>query len=110
MNVHLFIFLPMRLRDPIKEQAILRKTMELVVKKGLDGLSMQKIARAAEVSPGTLYVYFKDREDLILQVYREEMQKSFMATMENFDADMRFDAGLRLQWLNSARYCLANPL
>jgi AcrR family transcriptional regulator len=100
----------MRNRDPRKEKAIRLKAMEMAVREGFDGLSMQKIARSAKVSPGTLYIYFTDREDLILQVYREEMQKSFEATMENFDPAMRFDEGLRLQWLNSARYCLANPL
>jgi AcrR family transcriptional regulator len=100
----------MRVRDPLKEKAIRRKAMEMAAKEGFDGLSMQKIAKAAKVSPGTLYIYFKDREDLILQVYQEEMQKTFAATMENFDPSMRFDEGLRVQWLNRARYCMKNPL
>lgn len=100
----------MRLRDPDKEKSIRRKAMELAVREGFDGLSMQKVARAARVSPGTLYVYFKDREDMILQVYREEMEKTFEATMKGFDPGMSFDEGLRVQWLNRARYCMDHPL
>jgi AcrR family transcriptional regulator len=99
-----------RARDPLKEKAIRLKAMEMAVREGFDGLSMQKVARAAKVSAGTLYVYFEDREDLILQIYREEMQKTFAATMEAFDPAMHFDEGLRVQWLNRARYCMKNPL
>jgi AcrR family transcriptional regulator len=99
-----------RSRDPSKEEAIRRKAMELAVKEGFDGLSMQKVAKEANVSPGTLYVYFEDREDLVLQVYRSEMEKTQAAMMRGFDPSMRFDEGLRVQWLNRARHCLANPL
>ncbi|HEX2613085.1 MAG TPA: helix-turn-helix domain-containing protein, partial [Fibrobacteria bacterium] len=60
----------MRSRDPSKESAIRRMTMELAVKEGFDGLSMQKVAKAAKVSPGTLYIYFEDREDLMMQAYK----------------------------------------
>src|SRR5690606_11437480 len=100
----------MRTRDPRKEQAIRLKAMELAVREGFDGLSMQKVARAAKVSPGTLYIYFRDREDLLLQVYKTEMEKTFEATMRDFEPSMSFDAGLRVQWLNRAHFCLANPL
>ena len=100
----------MRARDPLKEKTIRRKAMEMAVKEGFDGLSMQKIAKAAKVSAGTLYIYFEDREDLILQVFQEETRKAFAATMEGFDSSMPFDKGLRVQWLNRARYYMANPL
>jgi AcrR family transcriptional regulator len=100
----------MRSRDPSKESAIRRMTMELAVKEGFDGLSMQKVAKAAKVSPGTLYIYFEDREDLVMQVYKAEMDKTQAAMLEGFDPSMSFDEGLRVQWLNRARYCLANPL
>jgi AcrR family transcriptional regulator len=99
-----------RTRDPAKETAIRRKALELAVKEGFDGLSMQKVARAAKVSPGTLYIYFENREDLLLQVYKHEIEKTFTAMMEGFSPSMPFDAGLRVQWLNRARYCMENPL
>ncbi|MBN8856321.1 MAG: helix-turn-helix transcriptional regulator [Sphingobacteriales bacterium] len=33
----------------------------MVVREGFDGFSMQKLARAAGVSPTTIYIYFKDK-------------------------------------------------
>jgi AcrR family transcriptional regulator len=100
----------MRTRDESKEQAIRLKAMEMAVKEGFDGLSMQKLAKAAGVSPATIYIYFKDRDDLILQVSKQEVKKMMDATLCDFDPSMSFAAGLRRQWINRANYCMANPL
>lgn len=100
----------MRTRDENKERIIRQKAIEMFVAEGFDGLSMQKLAKAAGVSPATIYIYFKDREDLILQIYIEESRKVSKATLENFDPEMHFDEGLRVQWINRAKYCIQNPL
>jgi AcrR family transcriptional regulator len=81
----------------------------MIVREGFDGLSMQKLARAAGVSPATIYIYFEDREDLIVRLYAEEMDKMARATLEDFDPGMPFDRGLKLQWVNRARYFLKHP-
>src|ERR1700679_2171059 len=83
--------------------------MAMVVKHGFDGLSIHKLARAAGVSAATIYIYFKDREDLILKVYEEVSTRMFAATLEGFDPHMDFAAGLRAQWTNRARYFLQHP-
>ena len=80
-----------------------------MVKDGFDGLSMHKLAKAATISPATIYIYFKSREDLILQISITEELKMFDATLEGFDPEMSFDEGLRHQWKNRARYFLKNP-
>ena len=56
------------IRDPRREKAIREKVLAMIVKEGFDGLSMRKLANAAGVSPATIYVYFKDRDDLIMQL------------------------------------------
>ena len=72
----------MRTRDEVKEGAIRQKALEMAVKEGFDGLSMQKLAKAAGVSPATIYIYFKDRDDLILQLWLEEVEKMAVATLD----------------------------
>jgi len=99
----------MRARDENKEQAIRDNALEMVVDKGFDGLSMQKLAKKAGVSPATIYIYFKDREDLILQIYLRESVRLFDATLKNFDPGMSFEEGLRIQWINRAKYCIKYP-
>jgi TetR/AcrR family transcriptional regulator, multidrug resistance operon repressor len=100
----------MRTRDENKQIAICEKALKMIVEKGFDGLSMQKLAKAAGVSPATIYIYFKDRDDLILQLWIEEMKKMVSIMLEGFDPEMTFAEGLRIQWMNRAKYCMENPL
>jgi AcrR family transcriptional regulator len=100
----------MRTRDPRKEEAIRRKALEMVVKDGFDGLSMQKLARAAGVSPATIYIYFKDREDLILKVFEEVHEKMTSVTLKGFDPEMHFSEGMKVQWRNRASYFMEHQL
>jgi AcrR family transcriptional regulator len=98
-----------RVRDPDKEQAIRDKALDMIVERGFDGLSMQKLARAAGVSPATIYIYFKNRDDLLVSLWREEMQKMADSTLAGFDPAMTFAEGLRVQWSNRARYFMQHP-
>ncbi len=100
----------MRTRDPEKENAIREEAFSLFFKEGFEGFSMGKLAKAAGVSPATLYIYYKDKDDLILQLYKEEMQKMTDAALVGFDPTMRFAEGLRTQWMNRAHYAMAHPI
>jgi TetR/AcrR family transcriptional repressor of multidrug resistance operon len=110
-NERSFINLPttVRVRDPEKQQAIREKALEMIVERGFDGLSMHKLARAAGVSPATIYIYFKSRDDLILSLWREESRQMADSTLAGFDPEMSFAEGLRVQWINRARYFMAHP-
>jgi len=99
----------MRVKDEQKIEAIHEKAVETIVKHGFDGLSMQKLAKAANVSPATIYIYFKDREDLIQQVATKEAARMVEASLKGFDATMSFAEGLTIQWKNRAKYWLKNP-
>jgi len=99
----------MRARDDNKIQAIRNKAIEMIVDQGLDGFSMQKLAKAANVSPATLYIYYKDREDLILRLWGEVFSEMAEATLKNFDTEMSFSEGLKVQWMNRARFGLKYP-
>jgi TetR/AcrR family transcriptional regulator, multidrug resistance operon repressor len=83
--------------------------MAMIVRHGFDGLSIHKLARAAGVSPATIYIYFKDREDLILKIYEKVSAEMFEESLKGFDPEMDFDEGLRIQWINRARYFLKKP-
>src|SRR5579885_3353061 len=100
----------MRTRDENKEKQIRQKALEMLVQEGFDGLSMQKLAKAASVSPATIYIYFKHREDLIIQIAVEINKKVGAATLKDFDPSMSLKEGLRVQWKNRAKYCMKYPL
>lgn len=56
-----------------KREHIERGVVRVVAEKGLRGTTIQDIADAAKVSPGLLYRYWKDRDDLAGEVYRKEV-------------------------------------
>jgi TetR/AcrR family transcriptional repressor of multidrug resistance operon len=100
----------MRLRDETKEAALREKAVEIIVKQGFDGLSMQKLAKKVGVSPATIYIYFKDRDDFIVQLWEGEQKKMMEASLKGFDPEMSFDEGLKVQWMNRARFYIENPM
>ena len=100
----------MRTRDEYKELLVRQKALEILVQEGFNGFSMQKLAKAAQVSPATLYIYFKDKEDLIIQIGIEEGLKMKQALLTHFDPTMAFEEGLRMQWKNRSEYWLNNRL
>lgn len=48
-----------------KRKLIFKATEKIIASKGLQGLSMQQIANEAGVAAGTIYRYFKDKDELI---------------------------------------------
>lgn len=100
----------MRTRDVNKESVIQEKAIEMIVKHGLDGFSMQKLAKAASVSPATLYIYYKDRDDLISQIAIQISNRLMETSLRGLHPKMPFADGLELQWKNRMEFYLNNPL
>ncbi len=100
----------MRTKDLNKEESIKTTALQMIVDEGFKGLSMQKLAKKANVSPATIYLYFKDREDLLNQLYLEVLNRTNEAALHNFNPLLSFSSGLELLWLNRYRYYSRNPL
>src|SRR3954470_17919424 len=110
MNEHSFIFVTeMRVRDEYKVTTIRQKAIEMIVREGFDGMSMQKLAKAAHVSPATIYIYFENREDLLNQIFLEVQKKFIDTALEGFDPNMSFKDGLWLQWVNRLNFITRYP-
>lgn len=100
----------MRKRDLNKENSIKQKAIEIIVKEGLDGFTMSKLAKACHISVGTPYVYYKDKDDLIIKLVIEEGNTMEIEINKGFDPDSSLEEGLRVQWTNRYNYALKNPL
>lgn len=99
----------MRTRDESKEASIKARAMEMIVREGFEGLSMQKLAKAAGVSPATIYIYWKNREDLLNQLFREVQATFADLALEGFSPDLPLREGLWLQWQNRVRFIRLYP-
>mgnify|MGYP002861062751 CR=1 FL=1 len=67
----------MRTKDFSKQQRIKDAMISLILKEGINGASVAKIARKARVSPATIYVYYANKEDMLSEVFNEYAQKCY---------------------------------
>ncbi|PMH46086.1 TetR family transcriptional regulator [Vibrio sp. 10N.286.49.B3] len=83
-----------------KRLKILSATEMLIAEHGFQGLSMQKIAKEADVAAGTIYRYFKDKDDLISELRLFVTQRMADAIQANVSPDMPLKVRYRTMWLN----------
>lgn len=60
----------MKPKDEKKLAAVVAATCRMAAERGLLGLTLSEIAKAAGIGTSTLYVYFADKEALFNEVYR----------------------------------------
>ena len=58
--------------DSAKRRQIIEGARQVFLAQGFDAASMGDIAKAAGVSKGTLYVYFKNKEELFTAIVKQE--------------------------------------
>lgn len=93
-------YIDMRPKDENKQDAIIAAVIKLVNEIGFVSSSVSKIAKEARVSPATLYIYYKNKEDLLVSTYIDIKRKLSAAMLRGFDADMPIRDILRKAWFN----------
>ena len=99
----------MRPKNLAKEEAIRSIALQIISEEGLENLSMQKLAKAANISPRTIYIKYENKEDLLIKLFIEEVLGKYeKAILENFDPKMAFADGMKRLWLNTFHYLRNN--
>jgi AcrR family transcriptional regulator len=93
-------------KDEEKLKAIAKATFMLVEQTGLSGLTMPAIARTAGVATGTLYVYFKSKDELLAALYEQAKTATAARVMQGDDPA----APLRMRFQRMWRNLLDNRL
>ena len=78
----------MRIKDGNKQQRIKEAMVSLILREGIDGTSVSKIAKEAGVSPATIYVYYNSKEEMLAEVFREYSSAPYRYLMQRVSADM----------------------
>ncbi|MCG8537403.1 MAG: TetR/AcrR family transcriptional regulator [Pseudomonadales bacterium] len=58
-----------------KREEILRAALKVFAEGGVNGVPVPRIAAEAGVSPGLLYRYFDNKEDMVNELFREQKRK-----------------------------------
>lgn len=63
------------------KQNILDAAMELFITEGYENVSIRKIASKIQYSPGTIYLYFKEKSDIIFELHEIGFNKFYERQM-----------------------------
>ena len=99
----------MRKRDDEKERRIKEAVINLILQEGWNGASMSKIAKVADVSPSTVYVYFESKDDMLRVIYREYSEDVFTYLLNGIYPDMPTNEILASLIRGYYNYILENP-
>lgn len=97
-----------KLKDDKKYTRIFRAALKLVAKKGLSGMTMGDISKEAGIATGTLYVYFKSKDELINALFAACRESTVEVSFKGYNPQQPFKPGFKNIWLNILRYRLQN--
>jgi len=89
-----------------KRNALIKATIELVNNNGFHATPMSKIAKMANVSPATIYLYFENKQDLVNKTYVEVKAEYTKYAFATYDETMPVEAGFKLIWNRIADFKL----
>ena len=92
-----------------KEQKILDNALPLFVEKGFHGTSTAEIAKTAGVATGTLFHYFKTKEELIDRLYIYTKESILEAAQGDYDENKPFKENVKSLWLKFVCLGLKEP-
>ena len=78
----------MRTKDQDKLQRIKEATVRLILREGIDGASVSKIAKEANVSPATIYIYYDSKEEMLSKVFKEYSRQSYQYLVQHIHPQM----------------------
>ncbi len=107
--ISLLILIIMRQLETDMAEQIFAATERLMAEKGLHNLSMHKIAKEAKISPGTIYIYFKSKDELLEQFARRLFSLFSVELERHYDETRSYFAQYRQMWWNIWLFLQNNP-
>ena len=99
-----------RNKDDNKERAIFEAAIRLITANGFADTSMSKIAKAADVSPATIYVYFENKEDMLNKTYSHVKREMAAALAKGLKPELTVPEAFRVIWNNFHKYTVNNAI
>lgn len=78
----------MRVKDDNKQQRIKEAMVSLILREGIDGTSISKIAKEAGVSAATIYVYYENKEEMLAEIFREYAHQPYQYILQCIRPEM----------------------
>jgi len=89
-----------------KRNALIKATIELVNNNGFHGTPMSMIAKMAQVSPATIYLYFENKQDLVNKTYIDVKAQYTSYVFANYNEALSVADGFENIWERIANFKL----
>jgi len=89
-----------------KRNALVKATIDLVNNNGFHATPMSKIAKMANVSPATIYLYFENKQDLVNQTYIEVKSEYTKYAFNGYNANAPVKEAFKYIWNRIADFKL----
>ena len=93
----------------VKNNAILQTALELFAEHGFHDAPMAKLAECANVGVGTIYRYFKNKKNLIQELYKSVDEALHKAIIEEVDPSLSTELQFKHLITNLVHYLYAHP-
>lgn len=93
-----------------KQKDILDAALKLFVESGFHGTPTSKIAKEAGVANGTLFHYYKTKDELILALYSDIKTRMTDYIYSNVKQDQSFKNQVRTVYVNTLEWVFENQL
>lgn len=70
-----------------KHRRIIKAAVKVFAKNGFYNSKVSEIARAAKVADGTIYLYFQNKDDILISLFEEEMARVMERVRAAVDAE-----------------------
>src|SRR5699024_7760007 len=74
-------------KDKPKYYQIIDAALEVIAENGYHSSQVSKIAKRANVADGTIYLYFKNKEDILVSVFNVKMGTFIKNIVEQIEKD-----------------------
>ena len=103
-------------RQAAKRTRITEAAVEVFAERGFHSSRVSEIARRAGVADGTIYLYFKNKEDILLSIFEEKMDvlllglRGGLSAVESSTESIAMESAPRPIWRGSTEEILALAL
>jgi AcrR family transcriptional regulator len=91
-------------RKRATRQRLEQAAADLLIERGCDGVSVQAITDRADVGRGTFYLHFKDKDDILWAILREQIDTLHTQIAQEVRADQPVEQRVYRIWLKTFQH------
>jgi len=92
-----------------KRTRILRSAVKVFAQKGFYNSKVSEIAQNANVADGTIYLYFKNKDEILISIFEEELGKFISEVQRELDAEATIVSKIEKYIHAHLRFVKKNP-